>query len=56
MYAIIQVVSENRDRGRRALIMSPTDWFWKIFEVTGSPDAYLIYRCYMNDPDQVMIG
>lgn len=29
--------------------MSPTDWLWKVFEVTGSPDAYLLYRHFLND-------
>ncbi len=26
--------------------MSPAEWLWKIFEATGSPDAYLLYRAY----------
>lgn len=29
--------------------MSPVEWFWKIFEVTGSPNAYLLYKEYARD-------
>jgi len=36
--------------------MSPVDWFWKVFESSGSLDAYLLYRnfqeTFKND-DQV---
>ncbi|WP_268939343.1 hypothetical protein [Paradesulfitobacterium ferrireducens] len=37
--------------------MSPGDWLWTIFEATGSPDAYLLYRRYIDNPsrfEQVM--
>ncbi|AGA67737.1 hypothetical protein Desdi_0178 [Desulfitobacterium dichloroeliminans LMG P-21439] len=26
--------------------MFPAEWFWKIFEATGSPNAYLLYKQY----------
>ncbi len=26
--------------------MSPAEWLWKIFEATGSPNAYLLYKQY----------
>jgi|GEM_PF-2876224 len=29
--------------------MSPAEWFWKIFEATGSPNAYLLYKRYATD-------
>ena len=30
------------------LAMSPADFFWKLFEATGSITAYLLYRQYIS--------
>ena len=37
--------------------MSPADFFWKIFEATGSITTYLLYRQYISkDLKRVPIG
>ncbi|MGI6037342.1 MAG: YqzL family protein [Limnochordia bacterium] len=30
------------------LFMSPVDFFWELFEATGSITAYLLYRQYIS--------
>jgi hypothetical protein len=47
-YAIICMNRKESIPGKVGVILSPAEWFWKIFEVTGSPNAYLLYRKYTN--------
>ncbi|CAA7599960.1 Hypothetical protein DEACI_0606 [Acididesulfobacillus acetoxydans] len=50
IYAIIfcEQVQEI-EAGKVGTVMSPAEWFWKIFEATGSPKVYLLYRRYADN-------